>query len=59
MRCGAGGGARGRLRNALIADSDDFAPVMGGARFQLQTEDQESGTPPHTHTRTLASRTLT
>lgn len=38
-----GGGARGRLRNALIADSDDFAPIMGGGRFQLQTEDQESG----------------
>lgn len=37
------GGARGRLRNALIADSDDFAPIMGGGRFQLQTEDQESG----------------
>ncbi|XP_072935645.1 transcription factor E2F2 [Epargyreus clarus] len=36
------GGARGRLRNALIADSDDFAPLMGGGRFQLQTEDQES-----------------
>ncbi|KAJ8734996.1 hypothetical protein PYW08_014246 [Mythimna loreyi] len=36
------GGARGRLRNALIADSDDFAPIMGGGRFQLQTEDQES-----------------
>ncbi|CAK1548662.1 unnamed protein product [Leptosia nina] len=35
-------GARGRLRNALIADSDDFAPMMGGGRFQLQTEDQES-----------------
>ncbi|XP_064076837.1 transcription factor E2F2 [Vanessa tameamea] len=35
-------GARGRLRNALIADSDDFAPIMGGGRFQLQTEDQES-----------------
>lgn len=39
-----GGTARGRLRNALIADSDDFAPIMGGGRFQLQTEDQESGT---------------
>ncbi|KAF9415279.1 hypothetical protein HW555_007028, partial [Spodoptera exigua] len=37
-----GSGARGRLRNALIADSDDFAPIMGGGRFQLQTEDQES-----------------
>lgn len=37
------GTARGRLRNALIADSDDFAPIMGGGRFQLQTEDQESG----------------
>lgn len=36
------GRARGRLRNALIADSDDFAPIMGGGRFQLQTEDQES-----------------
>ncbi|XP_026726407.1 transcription factor E2F2-like [Trichoplusia ni] len=36
------GTARGRLRNALIADSDDFAPIMGGGRFQLQTEDQES-----------------
>ncbi|CAD0195276.1 unnamed protein product [Chrysodeixis includens] len=36
------GSARGRLRNALIADSDDFAPIMGGGRFQLQTEDQES-----------------
>ncbi|XP_014354808.1 transcription factor E2F4 [Papilio machaon] len=36
------GGARGRLRNALIADSDDFAPIMGGGRFQMQTEDQES-----------------
>ncbi|XP_045505776.1 transcription factor E2F2 isoform X1 [Colias croceus] len=36
------GGARGRLRNALIADSDDFAPIMGGGRFQLQTEDQEA-----------------
>ncbi|XP_013148587.1 PREDICTED: transcription factor E2F4 [Papilio polytes] len=35
-------GARGRLRNALIADSDDFAPIMGGGRFQMQTEDQES-----------------
>ncbi|GBP66846.1 Transcription factor E2F6 [Eumeta japonica] len=34
-------GARDRLRNALIADSDDFAPTMGGGRFQLQTEDQE------------------
>ncbi|KAM3958295.1 transcription factor E2F5-like [Aphomia sociella] len=33
---------RGRLRNALIAESDDFAPIMGGGRFQLQTEDQES-----------------
>ncbi|XP_075981481.1 E2F transcription factor 1 [Anticarsia gemmatalis] len=31
------GSARGRLRNALIADSDDFAPAA-----QLQTEDQES-----------------
>lgn len=40
------GGARGRLRNALIADSDDFAPIMGGGRFQLQTEDQETGTSP-------------
>ncbi|XP_039765387.1 transcription factor E2F2 isoform X1 [Pararge aegeria] len=37
--------ARGRLRNALIADSDDFAPIMGGGRFQLQTEDQESEPP--------------
>ncbi|XP_026323414.1 transcription factor E2F2 [Hyposmocoma kahamanoa] len=37
-------GARGRLRNALIADSDDFAPIMGGGRFQLQTEDQETET---------------
>ncbi|CAK1600163.1 unnamed protein product [Parnassius mnemosyne] len=36
------GSARGRLRNALIADSDDFAPIMGGGRFQMQTEDQES-----------------
>lgn len=36
-----GGGARGRLRHALIVDSDDFAPI---GRFQLQTEDQESGT---------------
>ncbi|XP_041973702.1 transcription factor E2F2 [Aricia agestis] len=36
------GSARGRLRNALIADSDDFAPIMGGGRFQLQTEDQEA-----------------
>ncbi|XP_053601772.1 transcription factor E2F2 [Plodia interpunctella] len=35
------GTARGRLRNALIAESDDFAPTMGGGRFQLQTEDQE------------------
>ncbi|CAB3220991.1 unnamed protein product [Arctia plantaginis] len=35
------GGARGRLRHALIADSDDFAPI---GRFQLQTEDQESET---------------
>ncbi|XP_060810280.1 transcription factor E2F6 [Amyelois transitella] len=33
--------ARCRLRNALIAESDDFAPTMGGGRFQLQTEDQE------------------
>ncbi|KAI5642344.1 e2F transcription factor CC-MB domain-containing protein [Phthorimaea operculella] len=38
----ADSGARGRLRHALIADSDDFAPIMGGGRFQLQTEDQES-----------------
>lgn len=30
-----------RLRNALISDSDDFAP-MGGGRFQFQTEDQHS-----------------
>ncbi|KAI8430215.1 hypothetical protein MSG28_000562 [Choristoneura fumiferana] len=36
-----GGSARGRLRNALIADSDDFAPIMGGGRFQMQTEDQD------------------
>jgi hypothetical protein len=42
----AEGSARGRLRNALIADSDDFAPIMGGGRFQLQTEDQESGAYP-------------
>lgn len=34
-----------RLANALIADSDDFAPTMGGSRFQLQTEDQEDMEP--------------
>lgn len=43
INCNFPDGARGRLRNALIADSDDFAPIMGGGRFQLQTEDQESG----------------
>lgn len=39
----SGVSARGRLRNALIADSEDFAPTMGGDRFQMQTEDQEEG----------------
>ncbi|XP_048005103.1 transcription factor E2F2 [Leguminivora glycinivorella] len=40
------GTARGRLRNALIADSDDFAPIMGGGRFQMQTEDQDTESEP-------------
>ncbi|XP_063373348.1 transcription factor E2F5 [Cydia amplana] len=40
------GTARGRLRNALIADSDDFAPIMGSGRFQMQTEDQDTESEP-------------